>query len=152
MSLIWFRPGTGGRTVDQLVQQLAPFGIRLSNRQSFGCCVYRVREEGVLVKEIGELLLTVAGAYSVLPRSDANDSEVALLLRCAERAFRAGRPTRATGWVNRKVKSGTYWKTTILRPLADDEDEQSAFLTAEDIGVMHSRALDDVLPRMAADG
>lgn len=136
MTLYWFRPGAGGRTTQQLLEELKPFGIGLQRRSRFGCVVYRDEAEDVLVKEVGEVTLQVrgpaVGRILAWPRRDSTDAEVQLLLRCAEKAFNS-KPTTATGWVFKRRKNTNWWTTTILRTLGPDEDEQSAFRQGEQL-------------------
>jgi hypothetical protein len=134
MTLYWLRPAAGGRTTSQLVEELHPFGIRLRKPLNRGCVVYRDQDEDVLVKEVGDLAWWPDGQINVFPRRDATDREVQLLLRCAQKAFRDGKPSRATGWIDRRrKKQGSWWRSTIMRLVYDDDAESGAFVAAEPI-------------------
>jgi hypothetical protein len=141
MTLHWFWPAAGGRTTEQLVEELHPFGVRLRQPLDRGCVAYR-DEEGVLVKEVGDLVWWPDGLINVFPRRDATDKEVRLLLRCAQRAFREGQPKRATGWTDRHRKGKSWWRSTILRQVDDGDAEAGAFRAAEPIQETKHEQLD----------
>lgn len=120
MSLIWFRLEKTGRTVEEFVALLAPFGIDLGKRQRRSCVVFRDIESGELVKEIGELKLRSDRTITAFPRSDTNDREVVARLKAAEGGYRT-KPSRATGWTDRRAGDERWWRTTII--VATDEHE-----------------------------
>jgi hypothetical protein len=143
MSLIWFRPtSSGGRTVAEYAEHLAPFGVTLKPRGKSGCIVYRTLEEDLLVKEIGELT-TGRNGVVILPRRDASESDVMVLLGAAERALRV-KPSRASGWEYRRTKRASWWQATIMRAVDELEDEASAFRTA-------AHPVDDLLAELTAE-
>ena len=133
MSLVWFRtPRSGGRTATELAAHLAPFGVVLRRPQAMGCVVYRSVDDDELVKEVGELVVARSGVVYAAPRRDALERDVRQLLCCAELALRE-RPSRASGWVDRRNRQQSWWRCTILRSVDERDVEASAFRSAEQV-------------------
>ena len=81
----------------------------------------------------------------MLPRRDASALDVQVLLRSGQRGF-LDKPSRATGWVDRRSKRGGWWRCTILREVGDDEAEAGAFRAGAKIVDTVQSQLDKLVP------
>lgn len=91
-------------------EALEPFGIYL--RRAMGHTTYHVDEDGMLVKDIGDLVGRADGAIYVYPRSDGTDADRGLLLGVAEHDFRDRREARRT-WHRYTYKGERRMRTTV---------------------------------------
>lgn len=100
-------------------EALEPFGIHL--RRPMNNAAYHITDDGLLVKEVGDLLAHADGTVYVFPRRDITTTERGVLLGVAEHDFRDRRESRRT-WHRYTYKGERRMRTTIyLRANVGDD-------------------------------
>lgn len=92
-------------------EALELFGIYL--RRPMNNAIYHVTDDGLLVKEIGDLVARADGTVYVYPRRDIAERERGILLGLAEHDFRDPRESRRS-WHRYTYKGERRMRTTVF--------------------------------------
>lgn len=125
----WFLcPFVSPRKADDL----RALGIALTEPQDRA--VYYRDDEGILMKEIGNIVVYDTGQICARPYEDSTPKEVGRLLGAAEKTFRSNEKLcKAQGWKRVRNSRTSCWYTVIAIRVGDDDEVAMAIRAETDI-------------------